>query len=113
VRLYTFRVAGGLPALERALSTLGSLSRSFQDGSIRTVRLEHVKVGSAHLEALVRVSCKIGGQRLWSDLYRLVFREQGSAVVAAVHHISGVGRTDPDFLIDLLLKLAAAGDTGP
>lgn len=71
---------------------------------IRVVRLELVERRGAALRALVRVSYKLSGRRVWSDLYQLELAPHAGELEAVVRRISGVGRTDPDFLVDALMR---------
>ncbi len=94
--------------MESALRALDSELHPDPDGVVRVLRVERVRVVPGLVEALIRVSYKLPGKRAWSDLYRFEFQEAGGEVIGVAHRISGIGRVDPDFIVDRLLKLAAS-----
>lgn len=110
--MYAISVAGGLPAVRDALAALDSWMHLDAEGGARVIRVERLRNAPGLLEALVRVSYKARKRRAWSDLYRFEFQQAGSEVTVVAHHVSGMGRTDPDFLVDLLLRRLALQTAG-
>lgn len=93
--------------MKEALKGLNSWVYSDSQGHTKVISVMHVKMLPGHLDALIRVSHKPMGRRVWSDLYRFEFQQIGDEIVVVAQRISGIGRTDPDFIIDSLLKLIA------
>jgi len=80
--------------------------RAIEEG-FRVVKLERLEVGASSVEALVRVSYKAKGRKLWSDLYDFRFTVTADGVVVTVKRVSGLGRTDPDFIVSEVARLLA------
>ena len=113
MRVYTINVSGGLHALKEALKGLDAWTYSDAEGCINVIRVERVKALPGHLDALIKVTHRPVGRRMWSDLYRFEFQQVGAEIVVVAQRISGMGRTDPDFIIDALLKLVAFQGSSP
>ncbi|MEM0344514.1 MAG: hypothetical protein QXP94_00610 [Thermofilaceae archaeon] len=115
MRFYKLINPGGLQAVKAALEALDSWVQADSEGGVRVVKIERIRTTPGMLEALVRISYKARSRRAWSDLFMLEAQQVGLEVFLEVHRISGIGRTDPDFLVDSLAKrlaLQAVDDTG-
>ncbi len=114
VRTYKLGFARDLSSIEAALRALDSRglwgpldSERSAEECLRVVKLERLKAGTASLEALIRVSYRVKGRKLWSDLYDLRIAVAADGAVVIVKRISGLGRTDPDFIVGELARLLA------
>lgn len=93
-----------LESLNMEVESPVEVSTGVVDG-VKTIRVELVKSRKSCIEALVRVSYRVGGgSKCWSDLYLLALSPEGNVLKVDVRRISGVGRTDPDSIVDSLAR---------
>ncbi|MCD6357624.1 MAG: hypothetical protein J7L75_03495 [Thermoproteales archaeon] len=115
MRVYSLNVAPRPQLLIKALEKLDSLTLSgpvevgdeVMNG-VRRLCIDYVKRREASVEALIRISYAVEAGKCWSDVYLFTLSPRGSTVVVLVKRISGMGRTDPDFVIDELLRVLAS-----
>lgn len=107
MRCYKLSTPGGLQAVKEALEALDSWIHADSEGGVRVVKIERIRTAPGILEALVRISYKSSIRRTWSDLFMLELQQAGSELILVIQRISGMGRTDPDFLVDCLSKRLA------
>lgn len=114
MRVYRLKTPSSLDAVEHALRTLDS--RAFPgpldagcttEEGVRIVKLERLERSASSIEALIKISYKTGKRKLWSDLYVFKFVAVAGELEVAARRVSGLGRTDPDFIIDLLARTLA------
>lgn len=101
--------------MKEALEALDSWIHVDPEGGVRVLKIERIRAAPGILEALVRISYKARPRRAWSDLFMLELQQAGAELTLVVHRVSGLGRTDPDFLVDCLAKrlaLQAPGESG-
>lgn len=111
MRIYTLNVACDLEVIKEALLALNSREYSVpigqssgEDQATRVLLVERVSITSGSALALVKISYRVQGRKYWSDLYWIEIKSENNCMIATVRRISGVGRTDPDFIINELLK---------
>jgi hypothetical protein len=78
---------------------------------VRVVKLERLEFGTSSARALVRVSYKAKGLKMWSDLYDFEFTVTAGGVVVTVRRVSGLGRTDPEFIVGEITRLLTQGES--
>jgi len=101
------RVAEALKSLDgHSSSILIDTSRGFQRGE-RRLSVEKLMVEAGHVEALIRVSYILSNAKCWSDVYRLDALPHAETLLIVVKRLSGMGRTDPDLIIDLIARFLA------
>ena len=114
MRVYKLKVPSSLDAVETALKALDS--RSFTgpldagcnlEEGIRIVKLERLERITGSVKALIRVLYKVEKRKLWSDLYDFKFAINAGELEVFVRRISGLGRTDPDFVVSELTRVLA------
>jgi len=118
VRVYRLKLARDLRSIEAALRALDSREirgpldsgRDVEEG-VRVVKLERLEFGTSSARALVRVSYKAKGLKMWSDLYDFEFTVTAGGVVVTVRRVSGLGRTDPEFIVGEIARLLTQGES--
>lgn len=112
MRKYSLSLPCSVSELRKALLELDSrrYPLSTEAEGARLLKVEYVEESGDRLNALVRVIYRLQGRKCWSDLYNLAIEPSGElSVLIAVKRISGIGRTDPDFLITELVRRLFAG----
>ncbi|MCS7105508.1 MAG: hypothetical protein NZ954_08135 [Thermofilaceae archaeon] len=111
MRTYTLNVICDPEVIKEALLALNLREYSVplgqnsgEDRATRVLTVEHTSTASSLVKALVKISYRVQGRKYWSDLYWIEIKSENNCMIATVRRISGVGRTDPDFIIDELLK---------
>lgn len=111
MRIYSLNIAPRLKSLVRALEKLDSLSLKgpLEAGGrvvegTRRLHVDYVRVRRSSVEALIRVSYDVGAGKCWSDVYLFSVTPWDNKVVILVRRVSGIGRTDPDFMVEELLR---------
>jgi|GEM_PF-1246322 len=114
VRVYKLKAPPSLDAIEAALKALDS--RSFTgpldagcglEEGVRIVKLERLERNACSVGALIRVLYKVEKRKLWSDLYDFKFSTNAGELEVFVKRVSGLGRTDPDFVVGELTRVLA------
>jgi len=73
----------------------------------RMVKVESVRMGDGFIEALVKISYRARAAKYWSDVYLLRLQPGFEGIVVELARCSGLGRTDPDLVVDMLARLLA------
>jgi len=115
MRIYSLNMTPHPQLLIKALEKLDSLALrgpvevggEVVEGT-RELRVDYVKRWETSIEALIRISYAVRAGKCWSDVYLFRLTPRGSEVIILVKRISGMGRTDPDFVIDELLRVLAS-----
>jgi hypothetical protein len=114
VRVYQLQAPSSLDAVEAALKALDA--RSFTgpldagcglEEGVRIVKIERLERNAGSVGALIRVLYKVEKRKLWSDLYDFKFTVNAGELEVSVRRVSGLGRTDPDFIVNELARVLA------
>ncbi|MEM1509096.1 MAG: hypothetical protein QW291_04440 [Thermofilaceae archaeon] len=106
MRCYFLGSSWSFSAIAEALWSLNSkYSNALSEGSedSKVIRVEYVKKTGERLEALIRVIYKSRLGKRWSDSYVLTFTQLDSGTMVTAKRISGIGRVDPDFIVECLI----------
>lgn len=114
MRCYFLSSSWSFAAISEALRSLDSkyLNALLEgDEDVKVIKVEYVKKTGEQLEALIRVAYKSKLGKRWSDSYVLTFTQLDSGTMVTAKRISGIGRVDPDFILECLITSLIAKRT--
>ncbi len=106
MRRYFLSPSWSFTAIAEALHSFNyanAASESVGDGDAKIIKVEYVKEVGERLEALIRIVHKSKLGKRWSDSYVFTFTRLDSGTVVTARRVSGVGRVDPDFIVERLV----------
>lgn len=113
MRRYFLSPSWSFTAIAEALHSFNykyanAASESVGDSDTKVIRVEYVKEVGGRLEAFIRIVHKSKLGKRWSDSYVFTFARLDSGTVVTAKRVSGVGRVDPDFIIERLVTCLIA-----